>query len=88
MFSHLIYYPKSNKGLDYLIIKPGWVSTNMTKKDVSPITTSITEEALSIVTAINSGTKETYGHPKHLGMMFALNIIPDPIYNTAIEYLI
>ncbi len=59
----------------------------MTKKDVSLITTSVAEESTSILNSIGQ-TDETYGHPKHLGMMFALNLIPVPIYNVGVKYLI
>lgn len=40
IFANYIYYPSSSP-IDYLIVKPGWVSTNMTAKDVDFITASV-----------------------------------------------
>jgi 3-dehydroquinate dehydratase len=42
-----------------LIIKPGWVSTNMTKKSVDYITASVEEESKAILNFIGY-THETY----------------------------
>jgi len=78
IFAHTTYYPQS-QNVDYLIIKPGWVATNMTKKDVNSITTSVAEESSAILKSIGY-TRDTYAHPKHLGMMFGINILPSPVY--------
>ena len=40
VFANYTYYP-SSLPIDYLIIKPGWVSTNMTNKNVDFITASV-----------------------------------------------
>ena len=81
----MTYYPRS-LGVDYLIIKPGWVSTNMTNnKAVNSITTSVAEETDAILKSIGF-THETYGHPKHQGMMLAINAIPTPIYALVVKH--
>lgn len=57
IFAKLVYYPKS---IDYLIIKPGWVSTSMTKhKKVDKWTASLEEEVPAIFNSIG-WTRETY----------------------------
>ena len=74
IFANCTYYPSSTP-IDYIIIKPGWVSTNMTMKDVDYITANVQEESQSIFNSIGY-THETYAQKKHLMMMLALNLIP------------
>lgn len=49
VFARLVYYPTS-VNLSYVTIKPGWVSTNMTKnKEVGQLTATREEEVQAIM---------------------------------------
>jgi hypothetical protein len=79
VFANNIYYPRS-LNLNYMIIKPGWVSTNLTKnRKVNALTASQSEEAEAIVKSIGF-TRETYAQVKHLMLIMALNIVPEWLY--------
>jgi hypothetical protein len=80
-----MYYPHS-LNIGHLIVKPGWVSTEMTKnREVNYLTSSVNEEIKAIFNMMGF-TNESYVQPKHLRMMLAIGIIPRPIYDLAIRY--
>ena len=58
IFGRLVYYPSNS--LDYIIIKPGWVSTPLTQnRKVDAFTSSIDQEMTAIMGSIG-WTRETY----------------------------
>jgi hypothetical protein len=55
----MVYYPRSFR-VEHMIVKPGWVSTGLTKRrKVDMTTASVEEEASAIVKSIGF-SKETY----------------------------
>lgn len=59
VFAKSVYYPSSVR-IDHMIIKPGWVSTALTKhRKVGMLTASLDEEVPAIFASIGF-TNETY----------------------------
>ncbi|TNV77070.1 hypothetical protein FGO68_gene16932 [Halteria grandinella] len=86
VFAHTTYYPRS-LSIDYLIIKPGWVSTNLTKNRAISLSTASQQEETQAIFKSISFTRDTYAQWKHLALILATNAIPQPVYEGLFGYL-